>query len=228
MQKKNKYGILKNERGTMARIKIRNVKKLHEVKMLHSFVVARYRESTYVQPEEEFAMADTYESMVEMLNSYPSFQIYAELDKKIIGCAVAVNANKAEGSVWLRTIVVDTEFERKGLAKQLLKKLEKNIRKKGFKRILIESRQRANGFFFRSGYIPYLNVSTSEESLMEKINEEAKALNVVEEIVLNNEYRLKISTQEEVISSEAKKFMKIDPQKIKAEYIFEKLLTKIK
>lgn len=131
----------------MNKVKIKFARTVSEIKMIHAFVMNRYQESLAQVGEEEFPLAETYSCMIDMLSINPKLQVYAEIKGEIVGCAVAINPDKVEKSIWLRTICVASNYQKRGLSTWLLRVLERNIKKAKFKTIFIKDRERARGLF---------------------------------------------------------------------------------
>lgn len=208
----------------MNKIKIKFAKTVSEIKMIHAFVMNRYQENMTQAGEEEFPLAETYSCMIDMLSINPKLQIYAEVKGEIVGCAVAINPDKTEKSIWLRTICVASNYQKRGLSTWLLRILERNIKKAGFKKIFIKDRERARGFFFKCNYLPFLYISTGDSINIPSIREKSNSLGfkIIEEYQEKKLYTFKLDVFGEIVEEDALNFTKIDKNSIKTLYIFEK------
>ena len=207
--------------------KIKGLKSIEDVKQTYKFIVDNFKESLKEDYLEDFSLMSTYKKMMQLLEDKKGFQFKAEIYGVVVGAVVAYYDQFHNDSISIATIVVKKPFQKQGIARQLLKKLETQAKKKGYTRIKIKETERANGFFIRNGYIPYLYAFAKSEEDVETLKEQnIRNFKVLEQIPLEKEILLRMDVDEEIVYRDKKHFNKIS-KNISAEYIFEKKLNKI-
>lgn len=204
-------------------VKIKKVKTLEEVKTIHTFVSEQLKISIRAGEFEDFPMVETYNEMVDTLQGKKNLQFTAEISGVLVGYGLAV-CDKKRNSAWIRVIVVKKYFQKKGIARKLLRVIEKNVKKLGFDILKTPEREGANGFFTRAGYIPYLYVNCKTTEDAEKVKAfNAGRLNLLSEE--NNEpfHTLKFDVEEEAVYADKKNFSNLS-KTIFPFFVYEKKL----
>ena len=204
-------------------VKIKVVKSVNEVKGVHAFIAEQLKLSIRAGEYENFPLVETYGEMMDAVSVQSPLQIKAELSGVLIGHALAV-IDDVTKSAWLRIIMVKRYFQKKGIAQMLLKNIEKTVKKLGFDTLKTLEREGANGFYIRSGFVPFLYVTCKN------LDEAKKALefNAGRLKLLSNEETptgviLKFDAEEEAVYSDKKMFNKLS-KGISANYVYEKKL----
>lgn len=202
-------------------IKIKNVKTIQEIKSAHSFIAEQLKLSIRSGEFENFSMVEIYNEMVDALQGIKGLQIKAEISGVLIGYGL-VSIDDISKSAWIKVILVKRYFQKKGIARKIIKTLEKNVKSLGFNTLKTLEREGANGFFIRAGYIPYLyvNCKTDEEALMvEECNK--GRFKILEKSKNDLGYTFKFDVEEEAVFADKKAFNKLGGN-INSFFVYEK------
>ena len=204
-------------------VKIKIVKTVNEVKLVHAFIAEQLKLSIRAGEYEDYPLVEVYGQMMDAATSQSPLQIKAESSGVLIGHALAVIDEETK-SAWLRTILVKHFFQKKGIAQKLLKTIEKTVKSLGFDTLKTVEREGANGFYIRAGFIPYLYVTCKTKQDVERV----KSLNngrlkVLEEQQTSKGYVIKFDVEEEAVYSEKEMFNWLG-NGISALFVYEKKL----
>jgi GNAT superfamily N-acetyltransferase len=71
-------------------------------------------------------------------------------DEDLVACVVAVRLSPTDARV--RQMAVSPRHQRKGLGRRMIGKLEANLRARGFRKLVLNARTSAAGFYEKLGY----------------------------------------------------------------------------
>lgn len=204
-------------------IKIRNIKEIQEVKEIHNFISEQIKLTVRVGVFENFPLVETYNEMIDAFQTNSKLQIKAELAGVLIGYALAT-FDKETKQAWLKVIMVKGQFQKKGLAQKLLKEMEKRVKSVGAVVLKANEREGTNGFYIRSGFVPYLYVTASKKDSFEKVlgynNERFKILEEKEE---NGNYFVKFDVEGEAVYYDKSEIYKL-AKDVESRFVYEKRL----
>ena len=207
-------------------MRITPIKTIDDVKKVYKFLTDRYNEDTRENVFIPFPLAETYVGMMYQVENNLQLQLKAEDHGKLMGFVTAQDKDHNNGDVYIQAIVVKKEFLKVGVGKVLLKSIEQDIKKAGYKNIKIQEREGSNVFFIKSGYIPYLYVYSPDETSANKVK--AGILNrmeFVEQFKKDDWFVLKFDVLGEPVCRYKKYFASLG-ESISAEYIYEKKIIK--
>ena len=204
------------------RSKIKTLKNIIEVKEVHGIIAEAFNEFLREGSAGNFNIADIYTQMVELMRAGEKLQLKVEVNKECVGAIVGYPNEYNEKEIYIKAILVRKAFQKQGLARKLLKKFEKNAKKRGFHVIKMFETDRINGFITRAGYIPYLYISTDNEEDYRKAKELAEArFSILEERIIGDSKVLKLDIEEEAVYKDKRRFYDIS-EDIYARFIYEK------
>ena len=205
-------------------IKIKPLKNIQDVKEAHRSILEEFKITLRDGCDYKFENVETFNKMLQLLNENKKFQLKAECRGVFLGCAVALDPDFEEKSIFLRVLIVKKGVQKMGIARRLLKEIEKVLKKKGFNTLKVMEKEGSNGFFIRAGFIPFLYVSSTEKQDIEKIKEaNTQNFKILKEYEEDGRHVLKFDVEEEAVYQDKKKFKKIS-DRIKADFIYEKIL----
>lgn len=204
-------------------IRIRNIKSIQEIKEVHSFISEQIKRTVRVGVFENFPLVEAYNDMMDTFQTNNKLQIKAELAGILIGYALAT-FDKEKKEAWLKVIMVKGQFQKKGLAQKLLKEIEKRVKAIGAVILKANEREGTNGFYIRSGFVPYLYVTANKKDSFEKVlkynNERFKILEEKEE---NGNYFVKFDVEGEAVYYDKSEIYKL-AKDVESRFVYEKRL----
>lgn len=152
-------------------MKIDNVKTKKELIPYYHFASKIFFEDAKQNSEHYYPMFNNYNKLLEQFSIDKSLILYAKEDNKMIGVIAAKDVN--EGKATIQILAIDKKYRRKGYALELIKELEKRLKKHNVKHLSLGARFRACNTYIKAGFLPTLMIQVSDFSnisLVKKAN----------------------------------------------------------
>ncbi len=184
-----------------------------------------YHNAKYYFDELNCHLKELYDIMLSNVESCSPYQFTAKIEDVVIGHIVASVEND---QLTINSIVVNPRFQKRGIARKMIKIISNLAKVDKIKVIKILERERANGFFARAGFIPFLRVVIIGCENIEKVKSaNINRFKIIKEEKIGNDYYIDYDTEEEAVQIDKSFFVKAS-KNVQATFIYEKKLYKVK
>lgn len=149
--------------------KIKTIKDEKELKELFDFLSRTFYDDAKKYNEHYYTMSERFEEMKKQLEVDKDLLMYIELDGKIIAGITGKGMDLEKEKITLGVIAVDSNYRKKGIAKELINEFEKRCKDKGIKHIDLGARFRACPLYISLGYKPSLMVQIFDFATLDDI-----------------------------------------------------------
>lgn len=149
--------------------KIKTIKDEKKLKKLFDFLSKTFYDDAKKHNEHYYPMTERFEEMKKQLGVDNDLLMYVELDGKIIAGITGKGMNLEKEKITLGIIAVDSNYRKKGIAKELINEFEKRCKDKGIKHIDLGARFRACPLYISLGYKPSLMVQIFDFATLDDI-----------------------------------------------------------
>lgn len=153
-------------------VSIQTIQNQNQLKALFQFFARTFYEDANNHHEHYFTMGDRYEEMRKQFCMDPDLLMYIEEDGKIIAGLTGKGMDLEHKKITLSVLAVDSNYRRKGYAKELINEFEKRCIKKGIKHLDLGARFRACPIYLSLGYQPSLMVQVFDFVSIDDVRKE--------------------------------------------------------
>ncbi len=207
------------------RVKITRLNNLQDIKKCFAMIKKFYTHSKTFSSRENCYLKEIYDHLIEGVAEESRFLLVAKMQGEIVGNIIATDQGEYDASLIIKSIMVEKNLRKKGLARKLLNRIIKEAKKRKFKAVKIEERERANGFFVRAGFIPYLYVKIGNGVDIEKVKKgNINNFKILIEGRQKNCYFIKYDVEEEAVEEDRQVFKRISDD-VDAVFVYEKVIA---
>ncbi|MCL1952181.1 MAG: GNAT family N-acetyltransferase [Oscillospiraceae bacterium] len=124
-----------------------------------------FDEKVFGVPSEGHSPAYSREKWLERMKGHGDLMLYAQLGGEVIG--IVFGRMEEDGSVTVGPVAADRRYRQQGVARALMRLLEKRARRQGVRRLTLGAVESAEGFYAKLGYTGTLLVQSEAHSIKE-------------------------------------------------------------
>lgn len=150
-------------------MEIKNVETKEKLREVFNFLTKLFYEEAVQNNEHYYTMSERYIEMSDQFEKDKQLLLYMEEEGKIIAALTSKKMDKENKNITLGVMGVDKEFRGKGIAKLLVKEMEKRCKDKDILHLDFGARIRACPVYAKLGYKPSLMVQVFDFVNIEEV-----------------------------------------------------------